>query len=250
MKFQTEKSNINIYKQKDSGITWLVLFAIITALLWQFQFGRYILYPFTILGTYFHEMSHGLTALLLGGNFQKLELNPDGSGVAYYSGTIALGRIGRAMVAGAGLLGPSIFGSLLILSSSNNKMTKYAIIVFTLLIFLSILFWIRTFFGLAIMVFFLILLFFIIAKTNIEFQKKVLQFIGIQSILSLFLSIDYMFSSGALVDGKSFYSDTQVMQEELFFPYWFWGGILLIIAIFLLILSFMKVLKIQKANNE
>ena len=85
---------------------------------------------------------------------------------------------------------------------------------------------------------------------NEEFQKRVLQFIGIQSILSLFLSIDYMFSTGGIIDGKSYYSDTQVMQEELFLPYWFWGGVLLLIAIFLLILSFIKVLKNQKVNNE
>ena len=100
------------------------------------------------------------------------------------------------------------------------------------------------------MVLFLIILVFIIAKTNEEFQKRVLQFIGIQSILSLFLSFDYMFSTGGIIDGKSYYSDTQVMQEELFLPYWFWGGVLLLIAIFLLILSFIKVLKIQKVNNE
>ena len=101
------------------GLSWLIIAAIATVVLWQFPWGNYILYPFTILATWFHEMAHGLAAIILGGNFQKLVLYPNGSGVAQYTstGSLFLGPIGRALVAAAGLMGPPIAGGLFIVAS-------------------------------------------------------------------------------------------------------------------------------------
>lgn len=92
-----------------------------TIVLWQVPGGDYILYPFSILATWFHEMAHGIVALLLGGNFQQLKVFPDGSGVAYHSGALYLGPIGRALVAAAGPMGPPIAGAALILASRSFK---------------------------------------------------------------------------------------------------------------------------------
>ena len=41
------------------------------------------LYPFTLLGTWVHEMGHGLGALLCGGRFDRLEIFEDASGLAF-----------------------------------------------------------------------------------------------------------------------------------------------------------------------
>ncbi len=247
------ENQINIHQQnqitqidKDKNLIWVLLFGVITAVMWQFETGRYILYPFTILGTWFHEMSHGLTALLLGGTFQKLDLNLDGSGVAYFYGNLFLGRIGNAIVAAAGPLGPAMFGSLMIISSKNPKTTKFFLSFLVILMLLSIIIWIRTIFGAIIIALFGVTLLLILLKTNLQFQKRTLQFLGIEAILSLFLSISYLFSNGGVVNGKQYYSDTYVIQEALFLPYWFWGGIILIISIFFLILSFKKVLISKK----
>ena len=60
---------------EQMGLTWLVAAAIVTAIMWQIPIGNYILYPFSILATWFHEMGHGLMALMLGGQFQKLEIS-------------------------------------------------------------------------------------------------------------------------------------------------------------------------------
>lgn len=45
------------------GFTWLMAAALVTVVLWQIPQGDYILYPFTILATWFHEMGHGLAAI-------------------------------------------------------------------------------------------------------------------------------------------------------------------------------------------
>ena len=56
--------------------------AVGSILLWQTYWGSLLLYPFTILATWFHEMGHGLAAILAGGRFEQLAIYADGSGVA------------------------------------------------------------------------------------------------------------------------------------------------------------------------
>jgi hypothetical protein len=241
------KSNSEIVTQGDSRgeILSLIVISILTAGLWQFEIGRYILYPFTIMGTWFHEMSHGIAAMLLGGNFIKLELFYDGSGIATHTSSVFLGGIGNAFIAAAGPLGPAIFGSIFLISSKNSKYTKIFLFCFSILLFLSVLFWVRTVFGIIIILFFGFGIFFAAKKLSTKHQKLLLQLLGVQSIMSVYLSIGYLFSSGATIGEGNYYSDTQVMQNALFLPYWFWGGSLLIICAILLFLS-LKFLYRQK----
>jgi hypothetical protein len=104
------------------GISWLIGAAAVTLLLWQFSWGNYILYPFSILATWFHEMGHGLTALFLGGNFHKLVMLPNGSGYAVHSGSLFLGPIGRALVAAGDRWGQPWRGGYLLFLVVATKM--------------------------------------------------------------------------------------------------------------------------------
>lgn len=225
--------------QKDSKgeIVSLIVLAILSAGLWQFEIGRYILYPFTILGTWFHEMSHGIAAMILGANFERLELNSDGSGLAVYSGGVILGGIGKAIVAAAGPLGPAIFGSIMIISSSKTKYTRFFLFFLLFLLVISALFWIRTIFGLIFALVFVLVLSAFLKKGSQNSLKLLLQFLGVQAIMSVYLSVDYLFSKGGSIGVENYYSDTQVMQNELFLPYWFWGGFLLISCMIMLVMS-------------
>ena len=87
------------------------LFAAIFVLicLMNFSTGRYVLYPFKIFSTWVHEMCHGMAAILSGGYCAKLEIFPDGSGLA----TTASQH--RGFVASAGYAGTSVTGGLLLL---------------------------------------------------------------------------------------------------------------------------------------
>jgi hypothetical protein len=231
-----------------SEIIVLVLFAIATSVLWQFQIGYYILYPFTILGTWFHEISHGITAMILGADFKKLEIFANGSGVATYSGGVFLGGFGNAVVAAAGPLGPAIFGSIFIVSTKFPKRTQFILRIFALFLILSVVLWVRTLFGAFVILLFGIGIFFAAQKSSQKVQKLILQFLGVQAITSVYLSIGYLFSSGAEIGGMGFNSDTQVIQNELFLPYWFWAILILGISAFLLFYSLRSVY--QKPNME
>lgn len=216
----------------------LILLGIFTVAMWHFvPYGRLILYPFTILGTWFHEMGHGLTALILGGNFHKLELFPDGSGVAYWSGDVFLGGIGASMVAFGGPIGPTIFGSLFMLGSKELKRTRIILLILSLFMIASVIIWVRTLFGAGILLIIGALIMLIALKSNEKFCKYTLQFLAVQCFLSLYLSIDYLFSCSGASEFGVYYSDTCHIQKYLYLPYWFWASLIVGFSVFMFYIS-------------
>ena len=84
-------------------------FALLASLLlWNLPFGGVLLYPFKLLATWLHEMSHGLTMLLTGVGFDHVTIYRDTSGLAY--GTSEAGPFGRAVIAAAGYMGTPLVG--------------------------------------------------------------------------------------------------------------------------------------------
>ncbi|MDJ0732787.1 MAG: M50 family metallopeptidase [Nostocaceae cyanobacterium] len=216
------------------GITWLMVAAIVTILLWQVPAGDYILYPFTILATWFHEMGHGLAALILGGNFQQLKIFANGSGQAFYSGSLFLGPIGRAIVAAAGPMGPPIAGAALIVASRSFKATSLILKILGGFLLLSTLIWVRSPFGMVAIPIIGLIILGISLKTPKWMQEFTIQFLGVQACVSTYHQLNYLFSYSA---GSLGLSDTAQMQKQLFLPYWFWGGLMAIASLVILVQS-------------
>ncbi|MBW4644911.1 MAG: M50 family metallopeptidase [Goleter apudmare HA4340-LM2] len=216
------------------GLTWLVAAAIATAILWQFPGGDYILYPFTILATWFHEMGHGLMALLLGGQFQKLEIFGNGSGRATYSIALSLMPIGPGLVAAAGPMGPPIAGAALILASRSFKLASLSLKVLGSVLLLSTLIWVRSAFGFVAIPLLGLIILGIALKAPRWLQGFGIQFLGVQACVSTYHQLDYLFSSSA---GSLGLSDTAQMQKYLLLPYWFWGGLMAIASLVILVQS-------------
>lgn len=236
--------NVTIGKKAiDRGIIYLIIIGLATAVLWQFQIGRFILYPFTILGTWFHEMGHGLSAIILGGNFIRLDIFSDASGIAVHSDNSYLGALGRALIAAGGPIGPTIAGSLFVVGSSKKNLTRLILFLLSLVLIISDILWVRTTFGFIIILIFALLIGFIALKTGDKVQRISLQFLGIQAFLSLYLSVSYLFSGGGVINGVTFKSDTQHIADSLLLPYWFWATCILAFSIFLIFFSFRKVIR-------
>jgi len=225
-------------KNVNLNIGIIIFFAVVTIIIWQIPGGFYYLYPFTILGTWFHEMAHGLTALILGGEFWYLQIFPDGSGLAQITTNNYLGNLGKAIIAMAGPLGPTFFGSLLIISSKNQKYSKYLLFLLSIIMFLSAILWIRSLIGLIIITLLAISIFYIALKVNTNKIIFITQFIGVQAIIAAFMNVDYLFTKNAMVDGNINISDTGLMEQYLFLPYWLWGSLIILLSVILLFISF------------
>lgn len=212
----------------------LSLFAMLNIVLWQFPEGRLILYPFTILSTWFHEMAHGLAAMILGGSFHELEIFSNGSGLARHSGELFLGRVGKAIVALAGPIGPAIAGAALISCVKTPGRARTALLILGTLMAISILYFMRGWLGILIITIIAIGVLYTAFAAGEKPRRYLTLFLGVQAALSTYISIDYLLSPGAHIGGEVYPSDTMVAANNLILPYAFWGVLCIFISVWLI----------------
>ena len=206
--------------------SYLVVIAIVTVVLWQVPLGRTLLFPFTLLGTWFHEMGHGIASMLLGARFEELVIFPDASGFAYSAWPADTPGIFHAITAAAGLLGPSLAGAALIVASRSRKATRAALFALGVLLALSTLIWVRSLAGWIVLPGFSVVILSIASLGKPRLQKFTIEFLGVQGAISIWRDLGYLFSDGGVVDGRSIVSDTGAIADVLLLPYWFWGALL------------------------
>ena len=200
----------------------LILSTLAVVVIWQVPYGRQLLYPLTLLATYAHEMGHGITALLTGSEFDQLVLHADGSGTALWSGNP--GRLATALIAAGGLAGPTFAGIGLLLVSRNPRHARTILACLAALIVATVVLWSRNAFG---------VLFLISVAATLGIAARMLppaaaffllHFIAATLCLSWFNHLGYLFSAQAVVNGVTLPSDSSVIAQALWLPYWFWGG--------------------------
>ena len=206
----------------------VVVAGLITGILWQFpQYGDYILWPFTLLATWVHEMGHGIMAELLT-DFVRLEIYNDAGGVALTAQSQS-GFV-NALIAAAGLLGPAVAGSFFIIFGRKEKSARYLLGGLGLVMLLSILVYVRNAFGVVAVGGWVGAL---IALSYFGSDKVCyffVQFIGLQFCVNNFKDFDYMFIESFKRpdehgDIKVMLSDTGAMAQNLYLPYWVWGSL-------------------------
>lgn len=222
-------------KNKRLDYIILVVAVLIFLLLQLAEFSK-IQYPFRLLGTWFHEMGHGLTALLVGGDFKYLEIYENGGGVAYstLNNKYLPLHICGALTAAGGLLGPAISGALLIMAARTTKYASILLRVLTGVMLLSLILWVRSYWGIVVLGIFIASFLVIMFIKNKRVERTTVLFLGLQCALSTCLQLDYLFTKNFERDGQVMNSDTQNIAANTFGTYWMWGAFILVISILML----------------
>jgi hypothetical protein len=202
----------------------LAAIAIASIMLWQTALGSLILYPFTILATWFHEMGHGIAAMLTGRGFERLLIFADGSGLALSRGPADGYGVTDALIAASGPLGPAIAGAVLIVCSRSPKATRIALAVLGVALLLSTLIWVRSLTGWLILPALGLAILALAMRESLPLRRFVIQFLGVEAAISAWQQFDYLFSPGGNVGGELHPSDTGAIADVLFLPHWFWGA--------------------------
>jgi len=226
-------------------ITAAILVLVVARLI---PFGGTILYPFTLLTTWVHEMGHGLAALMVGGHFRELEIFADASGLAYTA--VPLGWK-DAFVCAGGLLAPPIVGAAILGFVHGEKRARILLTTLAAALMISLAIWVRSAVGF-IVVPPLAALFGWAAwrawrnKPEKAARRRVLlaQVVGVVLALdTLTRMIGYVFTKTVEVDGAKRLSDIARIAEQLGGSYLLWGLLITVIALGLLALGLRRALR-------
>lgn len=179
-------------------------------------FGSTALYPFTLMATWVHEMGHGITALLIGGSFESLEVFANASGVAHcrYAPGPAAG-----LVAFAGMIGPPLVGALTLGFARGPRRARIALGALSLAMLASCPLWVRSITGwIAVPLVALAIGAFAIWGSPRE-RMIAAQFVGLRLAVDTVTRIDYAFQREALVNGARQQSDVAAITAA-------WGAAL------------------------
>jgi len=231
-------SSILADKAHRQRLVLLMWIAVVSVILWQTRIGSLILYPFTILATWFHEMGHGVAAMLTGASFERLLIFPDGSGIAQSMVPANASGLTHALIAASGPLGPAIAGSLLIIASRTDKATRAALMVVGLALIISAIIWVRTLTGWLVLPALGIAILALAWRGTADQRQFSIQLLGVQACISVWEQFGYLFSAGGSIGGELHRSDTSAIADALLFPYWFWGAAISAVIVLLLWWSF------------
>jgi hypothetical protein len=221
---------------------WAVVIATaLTAILYLVPFLYPLAYPFILISTLFHEMGHGIAAVLVGGHFDSFNMWADGSGVAHIAGDF--GSLSRAFIAAAGLLGPAIGAAFFFCFVNKNKSSRYVLAALGIALVLALLLVVRNVFGLVFIAALIALSFFFSLGSGARYANIVLAFLASQLALSVFSRSDYLFTPWAITSAGPMPSDVAQIADALFFPYWFWGILIAIASLAVLAFGFKRIFR-------
>lgn len=204
---------------------WALLVAVLGSVaLYAIPQIRMLAWPLMLFSTFAHEMGHGLTALVMGGDFQSFQMWADGSGVATHSGVSS--ALGRAAVSAGGLLGPAALSAVFFGLGSRTRLARAGLAFFGVAMLLADVFFVRNLFGVFFVAAVGIGCLAIARKGSPTLAQTSLVFLAAQLGLSVFSRGDYLFTDVAQTGAGEMPSDVAQISAALFGPYWMWGGLI------------------------
>jgi hypothetical protein len=188
--------------------------------------------PFNWLESYFHEISHGIAALVSGGDIIRIQLFTNGAGLCTTQGG------SRLLISFFGYGGAIIWGGLIYsFAGQHQRFAQLSSAFIAVLLLSSILLWARDLLTIVIL-----LVLFIMFGVTIKLQQlKVLQMM--MQLFGLLVLLNSLFSPSYLLDGRNL-GDGAALAELTFIPEVVWVAIWSLMALGVLyVLSKVKAAK-------
>jgi hypothetical protein len=219
----------------------LVVSIALTALLYAVPGLRMLAWPLRLIATLAHELGHGLAAVAVGGDFEALLMWSDGSGQATW--TALVGRLGHAIIAAGGLVGPALAAAVCFVLGRSARAARVSLLVMGLGLIAADVLVVRTLFGVLFVAVLAVAFVAIGALAADWLVQGTLVFVAVQLALSVFARADYLFTPVARTASGEMPSDVAHMAEALILPYWFWGACCGLFSVAVLVLALVVFLR-------
>jgi hypothetical protein len=114
----------------------LAIALLVSLVLWNLPFGGLLLYPFKLLATWLHELSHGVAMIAMGAGFDHMLIYRDTSGLAYPASSTS--GFGVAVIAAAGYMGTPLWGAMLLVLTPTARTARWALLGLALLLAVTV----------------------------------------------------------------------------------------------------------------
>jgi len=172
--------------------------------------------PFLWSETFFHEISHGLAALLTGGMIHNITLSFNGSGVCTTSGGM------HFLISFSGYAGSALWGLLIysVAGTLSQKKAKFMTGIMVVMLVVTLLLWARDVSTIIILLVLLLMYAIPLVKSLWFSVKFFIQLVGIFVMLDAIRSPLYLLDGRDLGDGASLAQLTG-LPEFLWVALWF-----------------------------
>ena len=198
-------------------------------------FGGTLLYPFTLLATWVHEMGHGLAAIAVGGAFDRLEIFADASGLAY---TQHAAGVPSALVSLGGLVAPPIAGAIILAAARGPRRAQTLLVGLSAALVVSLAIWVRSVGGFISVPLLAALVVAFVRWGSPRERMFLAQFLGLRLALdTMGRGLDYLFTDSATVGGVKQVSDIATVAEGLGGPRLLWSLLVSALCIVLVVIG-------------
>ncbi len=223
-------------RRRRMWMFWIIAIALI--IIYQVPYGQYILYPLMLISTFVHEMGHGITALIVGGEFRQFVMYADGSGAATYALSTPVSHLAAAATAAGGLLAPPFIAGILFFCTRSAKVARVALWIIVAILAISLILVVRNIFGFAFILLLLLSCGAIAKWLSNKWAQGFLLVGAISLAMAAFSRSDYLFTPTAVTAMGDMPSDVAQIANHLWLPYWFWGALIAIFSLAILAAGF------------
>jgi hypothetical protein len=166
--------------------------------------------PFKWLESYFHEISHGLSALITGGSIVQIQLFPNGAGLCTTRGGL------NFVISFMGYTGAIFWGALIYsIASVHQRIAQIFSGLVICLFLVSLLFWIRD-----ILSFVIVVILLVIFITQFKLPKSYYLQVALK-LTGILVLVNSLYSPWYLIDGRSL-GDGAALAQLTMIPEFIW----------------------------
>lgn len=213
----------------SKGLRAWAMALLLSLVLWNLPFGGVLLYPFKLLASWLHELSHAVAMVATGVGARGLALYPDTSGMAYADR--AAGPLAQPIISAAGYMGTPLLGAALLMFTRNGPRARLALSGLAVALALSAWLLMDASFGWHACWAIAAGLAMIATLAPGHWQLAAVQFLAAQACIQALLDLRVLFLPLRVVNGKpAAVSDAHAMAEATFgtterWAVWTWAGL-------------------------
>jgi hypothetical protein len=214
---------------RQGEVLLVLLLGVASVLLWRVPMVGLLWYPFQLLGTFIHEICHGLAAIMSGGDFQRFVVHPDQSGTAWYAGGVGW------FVTSAGYVGCAVVGGGLTILSARDVAARSVLFFLGVALGILCLIFVKNLFGMVTGLILAGALMLAGDRLPERWADGLLLFLAVQVMLNAINSLfDLVYLSTQRAD---IITDAQLMQQMTGIPAPLWALAWSLIALAILAVS-------------